>query len=777
MMRGINRNYQCESDSDSDHFIYRHENEPDNCGSDNYDSDNHDLDNHDSDNHDSDNYDSDNYDRDNYDRDNYDEDGYDNYGYDRNGYDVDGYNRYGFNCRKFHINGTRYDDDGYNSNGFNRNGFNRNGFNRNGFNRYGFNRREFHINGTRYDDDGYDYYGYDHNGYNRAGFNYQQIHRNGTRFDEDGFDEDGFDIDGYDIEEYDREGYDRERFHRDGYNREGYDRERFDRSGYDIQGYDRDGYNRFGFNKQKIHKNQTIYDENGYDNDGFNSQGYDIDGYNIDGYNMEGFNIEGIYLDGTLYNSLGFNYRGYDIDGFNYSGYNCAGYDRDGYNRERFHRDGYNREGYNKHGYDRNGYDINGFDRCDIDIEGYHRDGYNQRGYNRQGIYNPNYIYERSRREVIEAQNFLMRREAELQVSKFKILKLTNLSDNVLYFNLGRIENYPLTQIHICGANVSMHDSTATHVHREFNKEKKQFKKLYYLLGNFDKEPKTDNSLSLFTEIQRLFTDKLYNIKKNIPDYDIKISIVIKSLKNLLSKLYNLLLKPKKDWVSAAYCYQSRRILMEAICDYSTKPEKILPILRTCDLYLRYIKNLCLLNDELFINIIIEYAKSNLEAYQKHEGVATLADINGFFDMPRDLSCDQGWIERLILCPNVFIKTKQLIEKNALQLFEGSSMYKLVDYLIKDLKIPIKIEEINFQCLIKEFKVSPENSNIKGDIEEKKKILIDKIYSFICKKLNKEGYDIEPIQVKIQEYVEEFINSDVDESSIEIDKYKKKYTK
>ena len=443
-----------------------------------------------------------------------------------------------------------------------------------------------------------------------------------------------------------------------------------------------------------------------------------------DGYNSRGFNRERFHYNGTRYDNEGFDSRGYNRNGTKYDN---KGFDSRGFNRERFHYNGtiYDYRGFNVREFNREGFHSNG---TRYDDNGNDDNGFNIRGFNRDGFHRNGTRYDDSGLDIYG------RRQVVLQpVVNRQILSLTNERDQpILYFSLNPqlIDNYPLTQIPVCNADTVISDSNAFHVHREFSKEKKQFMKFYSLLGNFDKEPNTDNSLHLFTEIQRLFTHKLHSINKALPDYDIKISIVIKSLKKLLDVLYDILLKPVRNWHSPEYCQVSRIVLTEAICDYSTKPPTVLPNLRVCDLYLRYIRNLFLLNDELFVEIIIEYAKSNLDAYNKHDGVATFADINRFFDIPRDISCDKGWIERLILSTNIFIKTKQLVEKNALQLFRGSTMHKFVEYLIKDLKIPIKLEEINFVSLIEEFKVSPENSNIKGNLEEQKKILIDKIYCY-----------------------------------------------
>jgi hypothetical protein len=513
--------------------------------------------------------------------------------------------------------------------------------------------------------------------------------------------------------------------------------------------YDEDGFNIYGRDAQG-------FDRHDRDPEGFNRRGLDRDRYNRRGWRVTDIWGGNDYRDEDDYNNPPI-----DDDGFNRFDLNRWGFDRTGYNQYDLDEDYYNREGYDSDGYNRAGLDVNGID---------------QHG-RRRNILS---IYRRRNHagEPIDDSDD----EFSSEDSEEEILSLPNVQNNLfLDINLARIENYPLIQNPVCNADVFMHDSMATEIHRLFNKEKKIFINLYYSLGNMDVEPHTDNSLDLFTEIQRLFTQKLYSIDNSINNYNIKISILIKSLKRLLSKLYDLLLMSRENWRFSRYCDESRLLLTEAICDYSKEPPMPLEYLRTCDLYLRYIKNLCLLNDELFTDIIIDFALSNVEAYLEGRE-KSLETINELLDREGD-SCDKGWIERLILCTNYFIKQKQLIEENALQLFKGTNMYKCVEYLITDLKVTetvkkeLDFKEVNLFTYFEEFKLSEENNRIVGNLETKRKILKNKLYCFIYERLNK-IYNIKdtfPIRDNINKYVDSSIYEE-DFNDVE-GKYKKKYLK
>jgi hypothetical protein len=554
---------------------------------------------------------------------------------------------------------------------------------------------------------------------------------------------------------------------------------RYNSRGYNIWGRDRRGFN-----------------EIGRDNSGFDREGKDRDGFNIDGKKYNEW--DGSKTRRDLYDRDG---SLLDREGFREDGYNIWGYDRMGYNRDGRTFDGYSRRGYdrshrNRAGLDRYGYDENGNRQNLRRIYCYGED--HSRIRNRRSNYWGNssdseFSYpgpssgssehsDSSESDSCESDNSGDEREGEILTLNNKNSKL------VLDFNIIGGENYKLTPIPVCNADVKYPDGKAYQVHNLFNKEKKLFMHLYYSLGDKFFEPMTVNSIDLFIEIQRLFNAKLYSILVTLPGYAIKISILIKAFRKLLSKLYDLLIKPKSQWGSESYCHQNRAFFLEAICDYTKVPPIPLPLLKIWDLYLRYIRNLCLLNDELFTDIIIDYALSNVEAYRNDvDRDTSLSTLNRLIDREEGDSCDKGWIERLILCTNDFIKKQQLLNGNILELFKGSTMYSCVEYLIKDLKKTEKkektgkkelnIDEIDFLPLIAEFKLSQENNSIVGDLETKRRILKNKLYCFILERLNKvyEIKDTFPIRNNIDKYVDHSIYED--DFNDKEGKYKKKYLK
>jgi hypothetical protein len=207
-------------------------------------------------------------------------------------------------------------------------------------------------------------------------------------------------------------------------------------------------------------------------------------------------------------------------------------------------------------------------------------------------------------------------------------------------------------------------------------------------------------------------------------------------------------------------------------------------------LYLRYIRNLCSLNDKLFTDIIIDYALSNVEAYRNDgDHDTSLEHLNRLIDREGEDSCDKGWIERLILCTNDFIKKQQLLKGNASKLFKRTTMHNLVKLLIKDLKErdekkklsidkkkELNLEEVNLFTYINEFKLSEENNRIVGDLETKKRILKNKLYCYIYERLSK-IYNISdtfPLRENIDKYVESSI---YEEDFNDKGKYEKKYLK
>jgi hypothetical protein len=530
-------------------------------------------------------------------------------------------------------------------------------------------------------------------------------------------------------------------------------RNRYDVHGYNIFGRYSDGFDRFD-------RDEEGYNRRGFDRGGFNRRGFDRDGFNREGYD-DGFAVS--------------------RDGFREDGYNIWGYDREGYMRHNRDEDGYDREGYDREGYNRLGLRRNGRD-IDGDFIG------------NTFVYRFDEFGNESSDDEFgnESSDDEFGNESSDDEREGEILSLNNKSGKlVLDFNTDGGENYKLKQIPICNADLPLPSGKAWEVHNLFNKEKKIFMSLYYSLGDTNFEPMTVNSVDLFIEIQRLFNAKLYNIVNTLPDYDIKISILIKALRKLLSKLYNWLVKPRSSWKYSSYCDENRALFCETICDYTKAPPNPLPLLKIWDLYLRYIKNLCLLNDELFTNIIIDYTLSNVEAYRNDsDSDNSLVTLNRLLDREGgDDSCDKGWIERLILCPNDFIKKQQLLNGNALELFKETKMYNCVEYLIKDLKETEKkekkekiekkeldLDEVEFLPLFEEFKLSKENNNIVGDLETKKRILKNKLYCFIYERLNKvyKISDTFPIRDNIDKYVDHSIDED---DFNDKDKYEKKYLK
>jgi hypothetical protein len=506
------------------------------------------------------------------------------------------------------------------------------------------------------------------------------------------------------------------------------------------------------------------YNENGYnifgrDRDGFDRHNMDKEGYNRDGLDRDDYDRYGYHSDHLQTRD---SYNEYGRDGFKEDGYNFWGYDRTGYNRDDRDIDDYDREGYNENGYNRAGLD--------------------QNGRNRYGHYIGNlYVY----RFGYEG------REDNEDEREGEILSLHNKSGKlVLDFNTDRGENYALTQIPVCNADMPLPSGIAWEVHNLFNKEKKIFMSLYYSLGDTNYEPMTVNSVDLFTEIQRLLNAKLYSIVNTLPDYDIKISILIKTLQKLLARLYDWLVKPRAVWEYLSYCDQNRALFLEAICDYTKIPPIPLPVLKIWDLFLRYIINLCSLNDELFTNIILDYSFSNVvEAYRNVEDHRnSLQRLNRLIDNEGD-SCPRGWIERLILCVNDYIRQQELLKSNVSKLFMGTTMHNLVELLIKDLKErdekkklsidekeEFNLEKVNLFTYINEFKLSEENNRIEGDLETKKRILKNKLYCYIYERLSK-IYNISdtfPLRENIDKYVESSI---YEEDFNDKGKYEKKYLK
>jgi hypothetical protein len=536
---------------------------------------------------------------------------------------------------------------------------------------------------------------------------------------------------------------------------------RYDIHGYNIFGRDSDGFDRF-------HRDPEGFDRNGWDRDG---------------YDRNGASRWGLWDERNEYDKDG---RPLSRDGFTSDGYNIWGYDREGYDGADRDEEGYDREGY-----------IEIWDDDDNEFVFYNRSGLRRDGININGemigLLNV-YCFDSAGNEIIDSddessddensddENSDDEREEE-------ILTLNNKSGKlVLDFNTDGGENYKLKPIPICNADIPLPSGKAWEVHNLFNKEKKIFMSLYYSLGDTNFEPMTVNSVDLFIEIQRLFNAKLYNIVNTLHDYDIKISILIKALRKLLSKLYNWLVKPRSSWKYPSYCDENRALFCEAICDYTKAPPKPLPLLKIWDLYLRYIINLCLLNDELFTDIILDYSFSNVvEAYRDVDDRRnSLQMLNRLIDVEGD-SCPRGWIERLILCINDYIRQQELLKVNVSKLFKGSTMHNLVELLIKDLKVTDKkekiekkeldLEEVEFLPLFEEFKLSIENNNIVGDLETKKRILKNKLYCFIMERLNKtyKISDTFPIRNNIDKYVDSSIYED-DFNDIE-GKYKKKYLK
>jgi hypothetical protein len=301
----------------------------------------------------------------------------------------------------------------------------------------------------------------------------------------------------------------------------------------------------------------------------------------------------------------------YDINGFNIFGRDNMGFDRynrdpEGFNRDGRDRGGYNREGEHPSGEDRDdededgfwlsvdgfrvndyniwGYDREGYDRNDRDEEGYDREGYHDWGHNRAGLDRNSddleinlmrvYRFDRNGNDIYDNESSDDEREGEILTLNNKSRKL------VLDFNTVVGENYVLKQIPDCNADIPLPSGKAWEVHNLFNKEKKIFMSLYYSLGDTNFEPMTVNSVDLFIEIKRLFNAKLYNIVNTLPDYDIKISILIKTLRKLLSKLYEWLVKSRIEWEYESYCDQNRAYFREAICDYTKAPPKPLPVLK-----------------------------------------------------------------------------------------------------------------------------------------------------------------------------------------------------
>ena len=322
---------------------------------------------------------------------------------------------------------------------------------------------------------------------------------------------------------------------------------------------------------------------------------YDIDGFNIFGRDNMGF-------DSYNRDPEGFDRDGLDIGHYNREGGHPSGEDRDDEDEDGFwlSPDGFRVNDFNIWGYDRSGYDENGWDR-----DGFDRDGYNSWGDNRARL-NRNsddieidlmreYRFDRNGNDIyVDARSVNARSDDARSDDEREILTLTNKSGKlVLDFNTNGGENYKLKQIPICNADLPLPSGKAWEVHNLFNKEKKIFMSLYYSLGDTNFEPMTVNSVDLFIEIQRLFNAKLYSIVNTLPDYDIKISILIKTFRKLLSKLYNWLVKRRSEWKYESYCDENRALFREAICDYTKVPPIPLSLLKSWDLYLRYIKNLC----------------------------------------------------------------------------------------------------------------------------------------------------------------------------------------
>jgi len=525
-------------------------------------------------------------------------------------------------------------------------------------------------------------------------------------------------------------------------------------------------------------------------------------------YNEDGYNIFGIDRDG-------FNRNGRDSEGFDINNRDRDGYTRNGRHRYEDDREsgdeddfGYvvGRDGFRQDGRNRWGYDREGFDEDDRDEEGYDRNGYDEHGYNRAELdrngrnrwgdfVGNRYVYRFDRYldyigdeeedendendESDESQSESDESDGEREN---EILSLNNTSGRlVLDFNTDRGENYPLTQIPVCNADLPLPSGRAWEVHNLFNKEKKMFMSLYFSLGDTNFEPFTSNSVDLFIEIQRLLNAKLYSIVNTLPDYEIKISILIKTLRKLLSRLYDWLVKRRVDWDFVSYCDQNRALFLEAICDYTKVPPMPLPVTKIWDLFLRYIINLCSLNDELFTDIILDYSFSNVvEAYRDVDDLRnSLQRLNRLIDNEGD-SCPRGWIERLILCVNDYIRRQEILKGNVSKLFMETTMNNFVELLIKDLKVTKKeldLKEVNLFTYINEFKLSEENNRIVGDLETKKKILKNKLYCFIYERLNKIYYikDTFELRDNIEKYVDFSIFED--EFNDEEGKYLKKYLK
>jgi hypothetical protein len=546
---------------------------------------------------------------------------------------------------------------------------------------------------------------------------------------------------------------------------------RYDEYGFNIFGRDKDGFNRF--------------DE---DWEGYNRNGLDKAGYQRNGDGRNQINRGWVFTDnpGDIVGPDGFTLSGYNAWGFDRMGYDIDGRDADDYDREGYDREGYNRADLRRNGRTRLGHHVGNryvyrFDADDNEFDDFHEDNEN--------IDDENIDDENSDDENSDDQNSDDENSDDEQEGE--ILTLNNKSSKlVLDYNTNEGENYKLTPIPVCNADVKYPDGKAYEVHNLFNKEKKLFMHLYYSLGDKYFEPMTDNSLDLFIEIQRLFNAKLYSIVDTLPGYAIKISILIKALRKLLSKLYNLLITPTSQWGIENYCHQSRAFFLETICNHTKVPPKPLSLLKIWDLYLRYIRNLCSLNDKLFTDIIIDYALSNVEAYRNDgDHDTSLEHLNRLIDREGEDSCDKGWIERLILCTNDFIKKQQLLKGNASKLFKRTTMHNLVKLLIKDLKErdekkklsidkkkELNLEEVNLFTYINEFKLSEENNRIVGDLETKKRILKNKLYCYIYERLSK-IYNISdtfPLRENIDKYVESSI---YEEDFNDKGKYEKKYLK
>ena len=366
------------------------------------------------------------------------------------------------------------------------------------------------------------------------------------------------------------------------------------------------------------------------------------------------------------------------------------------------------------------------------------------------------------------------------------ISKYTNrkLPDNgfVFRFDLDlEDENYELNQTAVCNAD-DENSGMAFEVHNYFNAEKKLFMKLYQSLGDMNIEPNTDSSFNLFNELQNLFNQKLHNIKRSMVDYDIKISVLIKTINILLSSLHKFLTLPRNQWSTNEHCDFHRLVFQEAICDYSSNPPLILENLRICDLYLRYVRRICLLDDELFTTVILDYSYSNVSAYDPEPSQEkSLEDINKLLDVDQRIihgSCEAGWIERVILCFNVYIR-KLCVEKNNSQiaLFQSSSMSSVVEILIEEFKNPLDLNKI--YDYIAEFKLSLTNSNIQGDLQTVKAILKKKIFSFIIEKYSEDHEINEQTKDELISRLNMIIDDDILslEESLKDGKYKKKYLK